>query len=219
MKSNVLFVATLAAIGVLASTAVAAQSGDAGVAGNRTPHAHGERADGKGPRGAGGHRGLGFDGIAGLDADNDGRISRAEVEQAQQRLAEARADRGERRGQRNARRERPQSTEGTVPAPGPRGFGGALLENFDAIDANSDGYIVRAELQAWQEQRRSERQAQAGQRFAERFAEADSNGDGRLTQAEVAEKWPRIAERFNWFDTNGDGYLSIEELRPPARSR
>lgn len=219
MKLNVLFVASLAALGLLASTGAVAQSANADAAGSRAAHA--DRGEGKGPRGRGGERGFVFGGIAGLDADNDGRISRAEIEQAQQRMAQARADRGE-RGQRRGPRnesERTQRPDGTARPAGPRAFGGGLLESFDAIDTNSDGYIVRAELQAWQAQQRSERQAQAEQRAAQRFAEVDTDGDGRLSQAEVAEKWPHIAERFNWFDANRDGYLSPEELRPTGRSR
>lgn len=41
------------------------------------------------------------------------------------------------------------------------------------------------------------------------FEQLDTNGDGQVTQAEIA---AMAAERFNTADTNGDGFLSAEEL-------
>ncbi|MGI8560341.1 MAG: EF-hand domain-containing protein [Luteimonas sp.] len=115
-------------------------------------------------------------GIAKLDTDKDGRISRTEA------------------------------------AASPRGKG-KLVEQFAAIDANNDGYLVRAELRAHHERMRPQREAERTQRFNARFAEADLNRDGRLSRVEVAEKMPRLAGRFAWMDDNKDGFLSREELR------
>jgi len=43
------------------------------------------------------------------------------------------------------------------------------------------------------------------------FARIDTDGDGRISQAE-AQRFPRLAAHFAQIDTNGDGFLSREEL-------
>lgn len=92
-----------------------------------------------------------------------------------------------------------------------------LLENFAAIDANRDGYLVRSEIRAWHERQRPQREAEMRKRFDERFTAADLNGDGKLSRVEVDEKMPRLSNRFAWMDDNRDGFLSRDELRPMKR--
>ena len=199
MKSKALFAATLIGIGALATQAIAAEPADAGkqraAASDRVEasEAHARRGGKHHHRGHRfAHMGNGA-GIARLDTDGDGRISRAELEQAAQA-----------RGERGARGHR-----------GHRGAGGGwLLGNFDAIDANNDGYVVRAELHAWQQARRPQRKAERERRFNERFDAADLNGDGRLSRIEVDEKMPRLSASFAWMDDNRDGFLSRGELKP-----
>ncbi|CAN5708384.1 EF-hand domain-containing protein [soil metagenome] len=145
------------------------------------------RHQGKGKRG--GHGGHG--GIEKLDANKDGRISRAELQQAASAATAA----------------------GKQWNPATR-----LLENFSAIDSNRDGYLVRSEITAWHERMRPQREAERSARFNAMFEAADLNRDGRLSRVEVAEKMPRLAERFDWLDENKDGFLSREELRG-ARTR
>ena len=115
-------------------------------------------------------------GIAALDADADGRISRDE-------------------------------------AAGKGRMSGMLVKNFDTIDANRDGHIVRTELRAWHERQKPQREAERARRFEQRYAAADLNGDGKLSKVEVAEKMPRLAKGFAWMDDNRDGFLSRAELR------
>lgn len=198
MKTRALFAATLIGIGALAAQSMAAEPATAGSQGAEAS----ARADAPDARRGGkhhhrghrlAHRGAGF-GIARLDADGDGRISRAELEQA----AQARAGQGDRGHRRH------------------RG-GGWLLQEFDAIDANRDGHIVRAELRAWHEAQRPLREAERERRFQERFAAADLNGDGRLSRVEVDEKMPRLSASFAWMDEDGDGFLGREELRPQRK--
>src|SRR5690606_41724936 len=74
-------------------------------------------------------------GIAGLDADADGRISRDE-------------------------------------AAGKGRMSGMLAKNFDAIDANRDGHIVRTELRAWHERPKPGREADPARRVQQRYAAA-----------------------------------------------
>lgn len=173
-----------------------------------------------------------------LDANRDGAIDRAEAA-AHPRLAE-RFDRIDKNGDgRIDASERPQwkgkhrgrhgrhagperlDTDGDgrlsraeVSAKASRGGRNMLLDNFDAIDANRDGHLVRTELRAWHERQRPQREAQMRQRFDEKFAAADLNGDGRLSRVEVDEKMKRLAGRFAWMDDNRDGFLSRAELQP-----
>ena len=87
-------------------------------------------------------------------------------------------------------------------------------QHFDKVDANRDGFLVRAELEAWRQAHRAERQAQRAAKHAQRFTEADLNKDGRLSKVEASEKMPRLVRNFAWMDDNRDGFLSREELRP-----
>lgn len=89
-----------------------------------------------------------------------------------------------------------------------------LSSQFDAIDANGDGYLVRTELQAWRDSHRADRKEQRSERRAQRFAEADLDKDGKLSKAEVDGKMPRLADRFAWLDADRDGYLTSDELKP-----
>lgn len=92
-----------------------------------------------------------------------------------------------------------------------------FADRFAVIDRNRDGYLVRSELHAYMEQRRSEAHAKRQQRFEQRFAEADRNRDGRLSLAEVQTSMPKLAERFAFHDENRDGYLTKADLQPRGR--
>lgn len=87
------------------------------------------------------------------------------------------------------------------------GQGEMFLEQFDTIDADKDGKITEAEIDA-------HRKAQ--------FTAADTNGDGKLDAAELAarhlaEMQARVGERskqmIEHLDDDGDGSLSAEELQ------
>lgn len=89
---------------------------------------------------------------------------------------------------------------------GGEGRGGMLTQMFDAIDADSDGKVTLAELQA--------------HRKAE-FAAADTNGDGALSPEELsahqmAKMQARMAERtqamLDNMDNDGNGSLSEDEM-------
>ncbi|NLA68526.1 MAG: hypothetical protein GX856_09860 [Gammaproteobacteria bacterium] len=129
-------------------------------------------------------------GIARMDADGDGRVSRAEFDAARTGREAARQARGGKEP--GARRE---------------------AATFDAIDANGDGHLVRSEVLAHREQRLREMRERREQRMADAFAAADLNGDGRLSRVEVDEKMPRLSARFAWMDDDRDGFLDLAELR------
>lgn len=99
---------------------------------------------------------------------------------------------------------------------GPRGGEGPgemMLQMFDAIDADKDGKITEAEIEA--------------HRAAE-FKAADTNSDGvlsadELAQKQIAEMTARAADRaarmIEELDDNGDGSLSAEEMTQTTRER
>lgn len=83
-----------------------------------------------------------------------------------------------------------------------------LTADFDTADANKDGQIDAAELQAHREKMRVEMRAKAEQRWKA----ADTDGDDRLSLAEAQASMPQMAERFQKFDANKDGYVSRDEM-------
>ena len=88
-------------------------------------------------------------------------------------------------------------------------FGGPGFD-FDAVDADKDGKITLAEMEAFR---------------AARFAGADANADGNLSAEELvamheaeraARQLQRSTDMIAKFDTNADGVLSAEELPQPG---
>ncbi len=134
------------------------------------------------------------------------------------------------------------ATSGLAFAKGPggegRGHGGPRFD-FDAIDANGDGKITQAEIDAYRlakfaeadtdgdgnlsveelaaqaEARKAEREARRAEMGAERIAKMvekkDTNGDGMLSADEMGDG-DRAAKMFEKLDTDGDGAISKEEL-------
>lgn len=138
------------------------------------------------------HRGMHHGGLERFDTDNDGRISRSELDAGQ-------AQRDAMRAQHPERAERAEQRKHEAPT-------------FAALDANRDGYIVRSEVTAYHERMRPQRAAERQAAFDARFKDADLNRDGKLGRVEVQEKMPRLADRFAWLDDNRDGFLTRAEL-------
>ena len=76
-----------------------------------------------------------------------------------------------------------------------------LAKRFDVVDTDRDGFVTPQEMKA--------ARAKAN---AAKLKAIDTNGDGRLSRAEVDAKAPCLAKNFDAIDTNKDGYLSQEEL-------
>jgi len=131
-------------------------------------------------------------GIEGMDADHDGRVTRAEFEAGIARRA--------------PHRPQDHGASGRVP-------------DFASIDRNHDGYVVASEARAYRERLRPQREAARRARFEARFAQADLDHDGRLGRVEVSEKTPRLERRFAWLDEDRDGFLSRAELQAARPDR
>ncbi len=199
MKRHALFFATALAVASLggaglavAQSAPSASAPDTDGAASSARAMKGERMKRDGARRTGHHGGHAMHGgIERMDSDGDGRVSRAEFDAAK-------AAREQARGEARAAR------------------GGAMVRHmafdFDAIDADRDGYIVRSEVMAHRDRMREQMRAEHGKRFAEAFAAADLDGDGRLSRAEVDAKMPHLSKRFAWLDDNRDGFLGRDEL-------
>lgn len=82
-----------------------------------------------------------------------------------------------------------------------------LAERSAAIDADKDGFVTAAEMQAHREAMRAERMRQ-------RLLRHDADGDGRVSVAEFeASRRERIAR----MDANGDGMIDEDEMRAHHR--
>ena len=79
---------------------------------------------------------------------------------------------------------------------------------FGDIDANKDGQLDQAEMNAHREKMRTEMHS----RGEERWKAADKDGDGLISRDEAA-AMPRMAEHFDRLDANTDGRVSREEVR------
>lgn len=142
-----------------------------------------------------GHGQRGHGGLERLDIDQDGRIGRAEFDKAQA----VRASRHPEQPGHAHQQRKPL--------------------DFQAVDANRDGYIVRSELRGYHERMRPQREAERKARFEAKFNQSDINRDGKLSRLEVTEHMPRLASRFAWMDDNRDGQLTRGELQPQRSHR
>ena len=175
MKRTLLSIASLLLLAALAVPSHAQATLAAPRSATAAPAAHHVRASHEHRRRHGG--------IERMDANRDGRISRAEFDAAIA-LHPSR---------------RRQGDDHRAP-------------DFAAIDRNHDGYVVASEVHAYRERMRPQREALRQARFDARFTRADLDHDGRLGHVEVSEKSPWLERRFAWLDENRDGFLSRSEL-------
>ena len=115
---------------------------------------------------------------------------------------------------------------------GPDGQGPAhLMDRFDAIDADKDGKVTEAEIEAFRAARfaaadidksgslsaeelsamqMQEMQSRMGQRAARMIERLDGDADGQLSAAEFAEMG-KAKSQFERADADGDGAISKAE--------
>lgn len=98
------------------------------------------------------------------------------------------------------------------------GLGSALLDQFDAIDADKNGQLSRDEIRAWITARQQEMQ----QRIADHIKAADTNGDGQISLDEAKAGLPMVYDHFDFLDANHDGLITqaeFDRLNDPAVMR
>ncbi len=91
--------------------------------------------------------------------------------------------------------------------------GGHHRPSFEALDADKDGKLTQAELDAHKVQE---------------FAKADTNGDGKLSSEEMLARatarqgermGKRVSRMIEHVDTDGDGMLSAAEMQAMPRGK
>ena len=109
---------------------------------------------------------------------------------------------------------------------GNRHHGSRATAHFEQMDANGDGALTQAEVDAFRAQRASAmdangdgvvsfeeakaaREAKREERARARFNRQDANGDGVVTVDEIG---GRAAKMFERLDANGDGVVTRDEL-------
>jgi Ca2+-binding EF-hand superfamily protein len=90
-----------------------------------------------------------------------------------------------------------------------------LVAQFDAADADKDGRLDAAEMQAHREAMRADGRAHG----EERWKAADTDGDAAISRDEAKAAMPRLAGNFDKVDANGDGKVTREEMRAVRAQR
>jgi Ca2+-binding EF-hand superfamily protein len=89
-------------------------------------------------------------------------------------------------------------------AGGPGGAEDALLRHFDAMDANHDGLLSKAEVTAYFDNLRQQIEA--------KLRAADTNGDQQISREEAQAALPMVYAMFDFLDADHDGQLTKLEL-------
>ena len=87
-----------------------------------------------------------------------------------------------------------------------RGGMGMAMDLFDEVDANGDGKVERAEMDAF---------------VKKELKNSDGNGDGTLALGEFQTLWlertmPLMVRGFQFLDADGDGKVTEAEMERPA---
>lgn len=92
-----------------------------------------------------------------------------------------------------------------------------VVSNFKTFDADHDGFVSKDEMQKGAVAIAQQVLAVRPQRLQALFTKADTNHDGKLSQAEFTAAFPRFAPSFAFFDENHDGSVEpVEFALPPG---
>jgi len=153
--------------------------------------------------------------FAAIDANHDGAITMSEVK-AMWRAEMMGAAQGSVQGRMAAFTKADTSKDGKLSEAEAKAANMAVVvANFKAIDANHDGSIDKDEMQKAAMAMAQQGLAARGQHMQQLFAKADTNKDGKLSQAEFTAAFPKFAPSFAFFDENHDGSVVIAEFGLP----
>ena len=83
-----------------------------------------------------------------------------------------------------------------------------MARKFERVDTNSDGFLTYEEILAF----KSSHKHKWGKKKADRIlGKLDSDQDGVISAAEAKDHW--LGHKFEKVDANADGFVTIEELR------
>ena len=120
---------------------------------------------------------------------------------------------------------------------GGKGFHGSMrghgIAMFEQVDTDGDGKVTMAEATAFLDDIRNANDSdgngtiglqefegilleQARPMIAARFQRLDDNGDGELSDSEIADRVERLME---WADRNDDGAVELKEIRRKRHGR
>ncbi len=99
-------------------------------------------------------------------------------------------------------------------------FAKDLDQRFGGVDANRDGFITKAELEAVQAKALQQANAARQQEVEGEFKALDTDKNGSLSLAEFKAAVrpltaPKVDEALTSLDKNKDGKVSLEEFRAP----
>jgi Ca2+-binding EF-hand superfamily protein len=92
-----------------------------------------------------------------------------------------------------------------------------VAANFAVLDTKKAGYLTKDQVVAGAKLAAQQAVGQMRQRNAQAFAKADTNHDGKLSQAEFAAAFPKLASSFAFYDENHDGSIEPNEFALPPR--
>ena len=97
--------------------------------------------------------------------------------------------------------------------------------HFNGADANHDGFLSKAELDAQRQREMDQTKANIAKQLQDAFKRLDTNHDGKLTLEEFMATAPTIKttetseQMIARLDTNHDGKISAEEFRAPELAK
>jgi Ca2+-binding EF-hand superfamily protein len=90
-----------------------------------------------------------------------------------------------------------------------------VVSNFKTFDTNNDGFVSKDEMQKGAVAIAQQMLAGRGREMQALFTKADTNKDGKLSQAEFTAAFPKFAPSFAFFDENHDGFIEPTEFALP----
>lgn len=95
-----------------------------------------------------------------------------------------------------------------------------LINNFDKLDTNKDGFLVGKEIKAlWKDAKnmpkkagKKAKAAKKGKKATKKMWDHDTNKDKKITRTE-AEGNKVLMNNFDKMDANGDGEITVKEMK------